>query len=333
MRRDSRALVAAFRRVEARIAEATPPPRVLLVEPLEQSRTLFAAVDAEGSWTLVARALKTARPIPALRLSLLSADYGATYELREEDDVESLRVCVVRCISRDSEVRKLFATVCAALLDHLPADPSDADIAAEVDKWVSLFWRLQMPARTSVIGLIGELTILDKVEHLADWVQAWHFNPNENLDFAFARPHLSVEVKATSSQQRVHEVSIHQAAPPVQEDHFFASVIVELRDSGVRIGEVIGEFGDRLAGRPEADLLWGSVATVCGASLDQFLDVRYMRDVARNSLQFYGADAVPQPSIVLPLPAGVSGLRFRSDFSSVTPADAARLLRFRAYRG
>lgn len=316
---DSRDLVAALGRVESRSAEAPPPARALLVESLDPSRTRFAAVDSVGSWTLVVKARKTVRPIPALRLSLLSADYGATYELREGEDAGSLRVCVIRCIAPDAEVRNLFATVCAALLDHLPVDPSDADVEVEVGKWVSLFWRLQMPARSSVVGVIGELTLLDSVDDLAAWVRAWHLDPTDNLDFAFARPQLSVEVKATTSQQRVHELSAHQAAPLVQDNHFFASVIVELRDAGVRIGDVVGDLGDRLAGRPEADLLWRSVAAVCGASLDEFFDVRYMRDAARSSLQFYAAATVPQPSVEYPLPAGVSGLRFRSDFSSAPP--------------
>lgn len=320
-------LVAALRRVESRSAEAPPPERALLVESLDPSRTFFVAVDDAGSWTLVVRARKTVRPIPALRLKLLSADYGATYELREEEDAGSVRVCVIRCIAPDAEVRNLFATVCAALLEDLPVDPSDADVEVEVSKWVSLFWRLQTPARSSVVGLIGELTLLDSADDLEAWVRAWHLDSDDNLDFAFARPQLSVEVKATTSQQRVHELSAHQAAPLVPGNHFFASVIVELRDTGVRIGDIVSELGNRLAGRPEADLLWRSVAAVCGASLDEFFAVRYMRDSALSSLQFYAADAVPRPSVVYPLPAGVSGLRFRSDFSSVPPVEVREIFR------
>ncbi|MEV7693608.1 PD-(D/E)XK motif protein [Microbacterium sp. NPDC089189] len=323
---DQGLLVSAFRRVEARLDEVLPPSDAFLVESLTPSRTLFVAVDADGSWSLVVRARKSLRPVPALRLSLLSADYGATYELREGDDVGSLRVCVVRCIASDPEIRNLFATVCAALLKDLPASPSDADVDTEVGKWVSLFWRLQMPARTTVIGLIGELTLLDSVEHLADWIRAWHSDPDANLDFAFATPPLSVEVKATSSQQRVHELSIHQALPMVRDNHFFASVIIELRDSGVRLGDVVAELGERLAGRSEAILLWRSLVAVCGASLGEFLDARYMREVARRSLRFYVSESVPQPSVEFPLPAGVSGLRFRSDFSSATPVDGRTIL-------
>ncbi|MFE6996153.1 PD-(D/E)XK motif protein [Microbacterium sp. NPDC057659] len=296
------------------------------MEPLDPDRTFFAAVDSEYSWTLVVRARESVRPMPALRLSLLSADYGATYELREEGHTNLLRVCTVRCISPDPEVRNLFATVCAALLAQLPTDPSDAEVEKEVGNWVSLFWRLQMPARTTVIGLIGELTLLDSVPHLEKWVRAWHLDPTDNLDFAFMNPRLSVEVKATSSQQRVHDLSIHQAVPLVPDDHFFASVIVELRNSGVRVGDVVGELSSRLAERPEGDLLWRSVAAICGASLDEFFDVRYMRDDARSSLQFYAANTVPRPSIEFPLPSGVSGLHFRSDFSSVLPADATKII-------
>lgn len=319
-------LLSAFRRLELRAAEAEVPSRALLVESLDHTRAFFAAVDSLGTWSLVVRARGLPRPIPALRLSVLSADYGVTYELQEGVVAESVHVCVIRCVAIDTEVRTVFANVCTALLDRFTAEPDVAEVEAEVSRWVSLFWRLQMPPRATSIGLIGELTLLDSTDRLADWVRAWHLDPADNLDFAFAKPVTSVEVKATAGQQRVHDISIHQAQPLIEKGHVFASVIVELRETGDRVGDVVAELGDRLVGRPEAELFWRALASVCGSSMNEFLDVRYMRESARQSLQFYSPDTIPQPVIQRPLPAGVSGVRFRSDFSSVAPVDRALVL-------
>lgn len=319
---------AAFRRAEQRLPETPLVPRSLIVESLTPSDTYFAAVDHDGSWALVLTARKSGKPVPVLKLSSLSADYGTTYELHRDVTVEALRVCVVRCTSSDPAVRTLFATFCVALLEELPGDPSDSDIEHQVGKWVALFWRLQAPARVTVIGLIGELTLLDRVENVTDWVRAWHNDATDNLDFAFSTPPLSVEVKATSGQQRVHELSIHQALPTIDEQHYFASVIVELREAGVRLGDVVDAIAGKLTNTHEAALFWRSLANVCGASLGEFFETRYMRGIANNSLQLYPARSVPQPIVQLPLPAGVSGIRFRSDFSSVEPTDPVPILSF-----
>lgn len=319
-------LVSAFHRTESRLSQVSLPQQALLVESLDADRTRFVAVDADGAWTLVIRGRKSVPTRPALRLSLLSADYGASYELHEPDGVEALRACVVRCTTSNPAIQALFGTLCAALLESLPAEPNEADIEAEVSRWVSLFWRMQMPPRTSVVGLIGELTLLDSVTNLADWVRAWHTFPTDNLDFAF--PTLSVEVKATSNQQRVHVLSAYQTRPVGHDDHYFASVIVEIRNTGDRLGDVVADLGERLKGTPESEMLWRSVADVCGSSLNDFSETRYMREAARKSIRFYAADSVPQPVIGLPLVTGVSGIKFQSDFSFSRPAESDSIIGF-----
>lgn len=323
---DRTQVIAAFHAAEARLAGAMLSARSLVSEPVAASS--YAGVDSDGYWALVIQTRKSHRSVTGLKLSSLSVEYGAKYQLHRNAAVEELRVCVIKCTSLESAVQVLFASYCVAMVQELPADPCDSDIESEVSKWVSLFWKLQSPPRTTVIGLIGELAILDSVDHASDWVRAWHSQPTDNLDFAFSKPSLSVEVKATTSQQRVHELSIHQAMPTIEDHHYFASVIVELRESGVRLGDVIDDISQRLAGPTEVNIFWRALASICGVSLADYFEVRFMRDVARASLAFYEARSIPQPRVSFPLPAGVSGIRFRSDFSSVEPVDPAPVLAF-----
>lgn len=50
------------------------------------------------------------------------------------------------------------------------------------------------------------------------------------------------------------------------------------------------------------------------------------RETSESTLAFYPAEEVPVPVVDLPLPLGVSDLRFRSDFSSVAAVDPAPIL-------
>lgn len=321
-------VLATFEGVEELRLETDLPEGSLLVESLSKSRKWFASVDSEGSWTLVVASRQSSGKPPSLRLSSLEADYGAIYQLHEGDGTESLRASVIRCTSAEHEIRKLFVTFAIAVLEAMPDEPYDADVEAQVNKWATLFWRLREPARSSVVGLIGELTLLDAVEQTSDWVRAWHANPTDNLDFAFNEPALSVEVKATTGQQRVHELSIHQATPIIIDHHYFASVVVELRHTGDRVGDVVERIAERLDSPSALSQFWRVLTDVCGSSLPSYLEVRFMSAVAGKSLQFYGSESVPRPQIELPLPAGVSRVRFQSDFSSVTPVEAASIVSF-----
>lgn len=321
-------VLTAFEVVEDLRLEASLPEGSLLVESLSRSKKWFASIDSEGSWTLVVGSRKSSGKPPALRLSSLQADYGATYQLHQGLGTESLRASVIRCTSTEHEIRKLFATFCIAILEAMPNEPYDVDVEAQVNKWTSLFWRLREPARTSVVGLIGELTLLDAVERTSDWVRAWHADPGDNVDFAFNEPALSVEVKATSGQQRVHEISIHQASPIVTDHHYFASVVVEFRDTGDRVGDVVDRIAERLDSPSALNQFWRVLSAVCGSALTSYLEIRFMSAMARKSLQFYDSGSVPRPEMALPLPAGVSGVRFQSDFSSVAPVNPGPIVTF-----
>jgi hypothetical protein len=233
---------------------------------------------------------------------------------------------VIECSSTEPVIHDIFATFCAALLNALPPRPSDAALENEVKRWISLFWQLQRPARTDVIGLIGELTLLSEVADKDLWVKAWHLKASDNLDYSFSTPPMSVEVKSTASQHRVHELSLSQVNPPVAQQHYFASLIVELRETGMAIRDLVSTIRDAFRNPSSDQLLWSALSSICGSSLPEFFDVRFSLPVSRESLRIYTSASVPAPVIVTPMPAGVSRIRFRSDFSSVEPVDSRQVL-------
>lgn len=63
-----------------------------------------------------------------------------------------------------------------------------------------------------------------------------------------------------------------------------------------------------------------------GTQLESVLGCRIAIESSRASLEFYRAESVPVPMVEVPLPVGVSQLRFKSDFSSSTPEDRDALL-------
>lgn len=319
-------LTSAFERLSQGQVSQDLELNALAVERLSHTPRAFAAVDQEGNWALVLESMPSKLPRPSLKLKVLSADYGGTYQLISKEKTGSLRVCVISCKSPDHAVRQLFASFCTSVLESFTESSTDEDIEQEVDRWRTLFWRLETPPQTSVIGLIGELVFLDWVQSKSKWVKAWHDSIFENIDFAIEDPHLSVEVKATANQQRVHEFSLTQVRPVRAGRHYVASLIVEMREAGMSLGELVTELVDSLVSVSEKMTFWNTLTKICGSSLEDYMEARFMRDSTLQSLRFYDSTQIPQPSVEFPLPAGVSGIRFRADLTSTTTADVNGVL-------
>ncbi|MBV9096488.1 MAG: PD-(D/E)XK motif protein [Frankiaceae bacterium] len=297
----------------------------LAVEPLDAEGLFMAAADREGMWALVIKALPTVGRVPAIRLATLSADYGVKCRLDRAGTAESVRVSLVRCQTADDAVRSLFATFATAVINELGPDPTDQAVAGTISRWVSLFWRLQSPPRTDVIGLIGELAVLDTAANTEAWAAAWHTSHFDAIDFGFTDPRLEIEVKATSGRERIHTLSLHQAVQSNSE-RYLASLFVELRDTGVEVGELARGIASRLDADESRRRFWAKIADACGQQLGDYLATRFIRQTSTDSLRFFRVDDVPVPIVQWPLPAGVSGLKFRSDFSSAPAVEPDLIL-------
>ncbi|MGW8564759.1 PD-(D/E)XK motif protein [Isoptericola sp. NPDC055881] len=303
----------ALRRGASRASSENLPSRTLAVLPTHSAVDALAGADADGVYTLAIVARAT-QPTPApIRMAVLSVEYGAIYLLDEGDVGREVRVTVLRCNSMDHEIRELFGSFCESVLAVLPASPTEKDVAVELNRWLGLFWRLQAPPRTDVVGLIGELTFLRVAPKRSPWIHGWHGDPSSTIDFVLTKPHVEVEVKATQSATRKHTISYGQAFGAG--NRFFASVIVDLRDSGGTIADFAREIADRLA--PEnVQRLWHLVASGCGSAYAGMMSERFVWKTSIDSLRFYRQEEIPRPELTHPLPIGVSGLRFTSDFTN-----------------
>lgn len=297
----------------------------LAVEPIVHDGIFMASVDSEGVWGVAIKSQSAVGHIPAVRLATLSAEYGVRCQLDIGGVTNGVRVSLVRCRTDDAEVKNLFVTFAAALVNELPQVPTEQLVADAVERWVSLFWRLQSVPRTDVIGLIGELIVLDSGGNTPAWAAAWHNSPVDAIDFGFTDPRLEIEVKATTGRERVHTVAVHQSNA-LNAERYFASMMVELRDTGKTVGDLAQGIADRLDDEQGRRRFWTTIADACGHQLGDYLATRFIRETSTSTLAFYPAEGIPAPVVELPLPIGVSDLRFRSDFSSAKPANSAPIL-------
>lgn len=307
------AVMEAMHRGAARASDEQLPARTLAVTPVGTDGVVFAGADSDGCYT-VAIVAATDRSTPApIRMAALSVEFGARYVLDQQGARTDVRVTMLRCNSVDLEIRELFGSFVEVLLAALPGDPYEGDIAVELDKWLGLFWHLQAPPRTDVVGLIGELTLLRVAPSPGEWVRAWHGDSTSTIDFVLADPSVEVEVKATQSASRTHTLSGDQAFD--EGTRYFASVHVDLRDSGGTIGDFVREIVDDLDRVDDLQRFWNILAAECGSAYAELMAERFVWQRSTGSIAFFRRDEIPRPEVTYPLPPAVTGLRFTSDFS------------------
>ena len=309
-------LLSAFESLSARASNGTVPAGGYVVEHFDTSKEfLYLGCSEEGELALVVATDVSLVPPRPLRLAALSADFGLNCALEDGGGLQIVRVSVLRCTASERSTGELFATVCGAIAESLSQPPSELEFADLIARWSSLFWRLGQRVETDVVGLAGELVVLRQAQNVDEWLQAWHAQPTDTLDFEFVPSRAAVEVKTTRGSERKHPVSLAQVAEPRLSNRFFASVLVQLNDSGELLGDIVRDIADRLDADASRLRLWDILTKTCGDGLSDTLMRRLDVDKAARSLAFFRAQDIPLPLVDQPIPAGVSAIKFTSDFS------------------
>jgi hypothetical protein len=287
-----------------------------IVRRLAARSRYFVGRDASGCAALLVQSSGQGRGVP-LRLAGIEARFAVDCKIAEPDlPATTETLTLVLCLSRDPSVEAYFAGILQSLISVLGPEPTTEEINDAVDQLVALFQRLQQPGRRSLTGLVGELCVILFAADANAAISAWRVDPNERFDFVAGK--LRLDVKATSTGRRAHEITFEQANAPEGAQGLFASIWVETVGGGTTLSGLLAAIETRL-GRQSRSVskLRNVVAETLGNALPAALDSRFDLQLARSSLLLYEAAAVP--AIRPTLPFGVSGLRFISDFGRCAP--------------
>lgn len=127
-----------------------------------------------------------------------------------------------------------------------------------------------------------------------------------------------LEVKSSSTRQRMHYFSQIQLTPPSTARLMVASLFVERVGGGISLGRLFEELRNLFAADARLLSRFDKVfyATL-GAGWADALEECFDAELAQESLQFYDARNIPR--IDEPLPSGIADVRFSSDLSVSTP--------------
>jgi len=308
--------------LESLLNEIVPPSGevVFNVRRLEPGSVFYVGRDARGFAAVLIETLDSGRTVP-LKLAGVEVSFSTPYRIVEADRPASMQtLTAIICTNQEREVIAYFANIMESLLPFLGRAPSTRKVAETVRQLVDLFQKLRSPARRSLVGLVGEISVIDAARDVATAVRCWRTDPDERFDFAAGT--LRLDVKASSNRQRVHEISFDQANPPEGTRGMIASICIEAMAGGMPLSELLRTIEGKLAAQPSQTLrLRTIVAATLGDSLPEAMRWCFDRELATSSLRYF--DVLSIPAIRPPLPPNVLSARFVSDFAGCIAVDVA----------
>jgi hypothetical protein len=293
-------------------------------EPIPAFGRYHVARDSAGDPALLISGVDASQDKPApIVLEHLTVQAGLECTIQRLDgERRHERFMVLRCRDTDRKLQEYFLRSVASAVLAVGPEPAPRDVREAIEALVELFRAIALPPRTSIQGLWAELFVIWQSRDPSILGRAWHPNPDERFDFGSGQQR--IEVKSAANRRRVHEFTLDQIRPPGDVRAVVASVFVESSAAGMSLRELSDAIRAALAGDPALSLRFDRVlAASIGNAWRHASESRFDQDLAADSLRFLAADGIP--SVVLPLPAEVTHVRFRSDVGQIQPIESARL--------
>lgn len=280
------------------------------VEPVTKTSRILVGFTFEGDALCLVRQ-ESAKARPSRIMTALRVDYAVplTATLSGEQISE-----VFTCITLDRNqihLLDVFASLLDALVNQLPADPTEGQIDLLVESFVELFKEKPGVPRDRLKGLFGELVLAHFATTPSVWVSAWHENQLSKHDFTFSD--FELEVKTAESYVRKHKVSNSQLLPVHPTKRIFlVSVLVEESPTGLSIFDLMDAVLARLSDFESRQKVIESIYGTLGAFAEEARSIKWEVLGGSDHVHFYNSSELPLPACVGPSEfcAAISDIRF-----------------------
>jgi len=243
---------------------------------------------------------------PAVSLPLIRVRHGVRVSIDDGGSRKEVTVSLIECVAQDDPTINLFVrTVGGILLDETPADHQT--LGEIIERLLDLFRDYSYAGEAEILGLWAELLLIAHCPHPAQLACQWRSHAGARYDFGSEIERL--DVKATTSVHRHHELSSSQVSPPPGVTVAFASIMTER----VSQGTSVGALWDRvLALAPDSQArVDAQCIKTLGRDWQMAREISFDQAKALSTLEVYPVGDVPR---VDTLPVGVIRGRFTSDF-------------------
>lgn len=274
--------------------------------------------SSEGFPMFFVRTVSSTSTVQNVIREILSVEYNVPCQIKDDEgNIQDDLFSIITLRSLDQPLQSYFIEIFALMLQHLPVEPSRRELAVEVENLIAIFSALVQPPRKKIQGLWAELLVIEKSTSPETLIAAWHSAPTAKYDFTSGRD--KIEVKSTSSEERVHRFALDQLNPGEHSNLLIASVIVResgLAFDGLSVKGLYQKICERVTSINCQLKIFAIIANTIGSDIDKLDSIYFDYTGASDSLAFFDYRNVP--SIAKDnVPEKVSEVKFTSDLSGL----------------
>lgn len=304
-----------------------------IINSFDESRTVFSegekysvlSVDgmahkvgksAEGFPKVFVVTERTKANVHNLNGELFSIEYNVDCSLVDDKgETSDANFSIITLRSDDADLQKIFFEIFLMMLVSMPASPTDLELAIKIEGLLSIFAALKRKPIHKIQGLWAELLVIEHSKDPELVAKAWHSSPGSKYDFTKGTD--KIEVKSTSSEERVHRFSLDQLNPTESTRLLIASVNV--RESaedgnGLSVNGLYERICKRVTDIDVRMHVYTVITNTLGDEYDKAESVYFDYASGKDTLAFY--DYVDVPKIEKEnVPPFVTGVKFDANLS------------------
>ena len=104
---------------------------------------------------------------------------------------------MLKFTANSDDLRVVFIKMLANIIKDVPIKPSQEDISNITKVMFDVFVNMQKITESELIGLWGELLIIDLAKDKTKIIKAWHEKNTDNFDFHYADELLEIKTTTT----------------------------------------------------------------------------------------------------------------------------------------
>jgi len=307
----------------------------MLIAPETANRSLFNAVAlSEFSFAKVAISNESFPVIlissvadatsfaqKNIRLKYLELTHNTECKVSENSRISYDIYTVIIFKSNQAYLQHYFLGIAETLIKSLSAKPTQREVAETFKAFVEIFRSLSEPPTKTIQGLWSELFIIEASKQPTILLNYWHCNAEEKFDFNADVERL--EVKSSSTLERVHTFASEQLNPPSDKQVIIASIFLKQTTHGQSIADLTKSIQQRVADNDLSKKMFAIISATLGNTLEQSIKIKFDYDLAKNSLRFYRHQDIHKIERVN-IPHRVSEVRYKSnltDIKNIKPAN------------
>ncbi len=221
--------------------------------------------------------------------------------------------------SKEDEIVSYFLELCLILIKRIGNAPQIEDIHMQFEKLELIFSKLSRKSTVDLLGLWGELFLIESSKDPEYFIKSWHKEPSEKIDFNDGND--KIEVKSTTNSRRIHHFEIKQLKSFSNGNTVVASIMTLNIDGGLSISDLVERVRKRVSINMY-EMLLDKMFGIVGDRMEEISELKYDYNTALSELKYFAVSQIPKPEKI---PAGVWDVKFISNLEDIRPCKLSKL--------